>query len=410
MQRKLHNKLSLIDENPFRRLHRPEDNELKLQGLAHSLNERVKELNCLYGISRLLENHSIDIESILQYVVSLIPAAWQYPDITCARIKLPDKEFKTANFKETVWIQSQNIFVDGSYFGVLEIFYLEKKPDCDEGPFLKEERNLIQVIAERLGNIISHKIDESNLQNMYQREKKLHRRLELEMQRRVDLTRKVIHELKTPLTSLLASSQLLYDEEPNNKLKNLAKHIWDSADSLNNRIEELHDVTKGEMGKLNLKLKPVDLTQLIHSLVDETEALFQQYEMSLKIDIEEPIPVFMADPDRIRQVILNLINNACKYARNGKRVIIRVRKKPDVVLLEVKDYGPGISEAIISALFEPGYRYQEREDLSGGFGIGLILCKMLVELHGGEIWLKSKIGKGTSIFLTLPLNNKEIPD
>jgi signal transduction histidine kinase len=101
---------------------------------------------------------------------------------------------------------------NGKRFGTIEVYYTEEKPDCDEGPFLKEERNLIYVIAERLGHAIERQIAEDNVKFLYHRERALREKLQSEMRVRVDFTRKLIHELKTPLTALIATSQLLYDE------------------------------------------------------------------------------------------------------------------------------------------------------------------------------------------------------
>jgi PAS domain S-box-containing protein len=117
------------------------------------LRERVKELNCLYGISQLIEKRSISFEEIIQGAVDLIPAAWQYPEITCARIILGDLKFKTNNFRKTDWKQVGDIFVHGKLSGKVEVYYLEEKPACHEGPFLKEERTLINTIAGRLARI-----------------------------------------------------------------------------------------------------------------------------------------------------------------------------------------------------------------------------------------------------------------
>ncbi len=132
----------------------------------HELHERVKELNCLYGISKLVEQTNITLDKILQGVVDHIPASWQYPEITCARISLDYHEYRSKRFRETRWRQASDIFVNGDKNGVIEVFYLEQKPDSNEGPFLKEERNLLNVIAERLGNIIAQKAAEERLMQM----------------------------------------------------------------------------------------------------------------------------------------------------------------------------------------------------------------------------------------------------
>ncbi len=97
------------------------------------------------------------MEKIIKGIVDLIPPAWQYPEITCARIIIEDEQYSTANFKESKWKQARAIMVFGKQFGILEVYYLDEKPGSDEGPFLKEERNLTNALAERLGRIIERK-------------------------------------------------------------------------------------------------------------------------------------------------------------------------------------------------------------------------------------------------------------
>ncbi len=128
--------------------------EKELQKQAYDLGERVKELKGLYSISKIVEETGISLEEILQGIVDLIPPALQYPKITCARIILGDQVCQTGNFEETVWKQANPFVVHGDQVGALEVFYTEKKPETDEDPFLKEERILMEAIAERLGKII----------------------------------------------------------------------------------------------------------------------------------------------------------------------------------------------------------------------------------------------------------------
>lgn len=136
-----------------------------LKKRTHELGERVKELNCLYGISHLIEQPDISLEEILQGTADLIPPSWQYPEITCARVVLEDKEFKTGNFRETDWLQACDISVHKERIGHVQVYYLEEKPESDEGPFLKEERHLINAIAEHLGKKIEQKRMDEALRN-----------------------------------------------------------------------------------------------------------------------------------------------------------------------------------------------------------------------------------------------------
>jgi signal transduction histidine kinase len=377
--------------------------QMRLRRITHVLSERLKELDCLYGISQLFENTQQPLNETLQSVVDLIPRAWQFPHLTCARIFLRNnKQIKTTNFLETAWSQSQGITVNGKHFGNLEVYYLKAMPEADEGPFLKEERKLLRVIAERLGHIIETDYAQHRLHLSYQRERKARERLQAEIETRIDFTRRLIHELKTPLTSLMANSQLLRDETRNHRLSRLADYIWNGVNNMNDRIEELHDVARGELGILRLSPGELNIKNLLLSAVEETTPLFEQHGITAVVDIDDELPVVMADSARLRQVLLNLFNNVCKYAAGGKKIIIRAYRNKYSIKVEVKDFGPGIPSEQMTTLLKSGPGSPIHED-SGGLGIGLPLCRVLIHLHGGKIWCRSRIGKGTNIYFTIPI-------
>ena len=137
--------------------------EEALQQRSHDLGERVKELNCLYGISKLIETDGITLEEIFQGTVDIIPPSWQYPKVTCTRILFEEKEFRTENFKETEWKQASDIIVYGKQVGTVDIYYLVEMPKSDEGPFLSEERSLINAIGEQLGRHVERKRAEDDI-------------------------------------------------------------------------------------------------------------------------------------------------------------------------------------------------------------------------------------------------------
>lgn len=128
--------------------------EKQLNKSLHELGERVKELDCLYSVSKLMEKKDISLEAILEGTVALIPSGWQYPEITCVRITFGNQKFNTENFQETQWMQSSRIFADGEIRGTLDVGYVEEMPERYEGPFLLEERRLIDNLAEKLGRVI----------------------------------------------------------------------------------------------------------------------------------------------------------------------------------------------------------------------------------------------------------------
>ena len=124
--------------------------------LVNDLEERVKELHCLYGLSEYSTLTDISIEEMLNKAVSVLPQAWQYPEATGARIAFGGKVFETKNFAKAKWLQSADIRIDGEIVGVVEVCYLKEKPALGEGPFLNEERKLINTVSEGLGKAIQH--------------------------------------------------------------------------------------------------------------------------------------------------------------------------------------------------------------------------------------------------------------
>jgi len=136
------------------------------------LKERVKELDCLYGLTNIVKDRSLSKDTALKKILQLIPPAWQYPNSTCARIVIEDKTYATKNFKETKWSQISNIIVDDKKIGVLEVYYLEKKPDFDEGPFLIEERRLIDAISDLIGKYIGENRFKETVTKLKAEEKK----------------------------------------------------------------------------------------------------------------------------------------------------------------------------------------------------------------------------------------------
>ena len=125
--------------------------------MIHELKERVKELNCFYRITKIVRNSKLSTDEALQEVVKVIPPAWQYPAYACARITLNGREFQTENFQKTQWVLGSDIAIDDTKIGILEVYYLEECSLENEGPFLTEERKLIDAIADLLGKLIEER-------------------------------------------------------------------------------------------------------------------------------------------------------------------------------------------------------------------------------------------------------------
>ena len=244
---------------------------------------------------------------------------------------------------------------------------------------------------------------EEELRKAYEQERRLRQELEAEMRRRVEFTRALVHELKTPLTPVLAASDVLVAKLQEEPLLSFARNINRGASNLNKRIDELLDLARSEMGVLQIKPKPVEPLQLLHEVAGEMAPVASSYGQSLTLDLPPSLAPIRADRERLRQIVLNLLNNASKFTPEGGGITLRAKEKDAFLIVEVQDTGPGISDEEQQRLFKPYYRREsDREHLSG-LGLGLALCKPLVELHGGQIWMESQEGKGSTFSFSMPL-------
>jgi DNA-binding NarL/FixJ family response regulator len=167
----------------------PFSDETEPAKVETALRERIKELNCLYGISQLAERHLHSLDSLLQELVNFLPYSWQYPEVTCARILFNGKTYTSDRFQVTNWRQSSRIYIYHDPVGECAIFYLEERPPSDEGPFLKEERALLDAVAEQIGTIATRISADLELQ---------------ETNRQLTLERKALQESNTALRTVLA--------------------------------------------------------------------------------------------------------------------------------------------------------------------------------------------------------------
>ncbi len=259
-------------------------------------------------------------------------------------------------------------------------------------------------------DITERKQAEEQLQLMYQHERDIRQQLEEEIKKRTEFTRALVHELKTPITPVLAATELLLAEIKDERSLKLVQSIDRSAANLNRRIDELMDLIRGETGMLPLNLVSVDVVSLLRDIGHEMIPVALRDGYSLTVDLPSSNPVVSADGDRLRQIVQNLLNNAFKFTPTGGEITLRAREEGDNLIVEIQDTGPGISKADQERLFDPYYRRVEDRERLSGLGLGLALAKTLVELHGGQIWVKSKRGQGSTFGFSLPLetaNRKE---
>ncbi|HEY9301384.1 MAG TPA: ATP-binding protein, partial [Phormidium sp.] len=229
----------------------------------------------------------------------------------------------------------------------------------------------------------------------------------------------VSHELRTPLTSVLGFAKLIKKKldtvvfpevkTEDKKVKKTVKQVEDNLDiivsegeRLTNLINDVLDLAKLEAGKIDWKLEPVSISEIIKQATAATSALFLTKPLNLIQDIEDELPQIVADKDRLIQVIINLISNAVKFTPEGS-IICRVKKTNREVIIRIIDSGIGIATADQEQVFEKFKQVGDTlTDKPKGTGLGLSICKQIVEYHGGRIWVESEPGKGSNFSFTLP--------
>jgi len=500
--------------------------EKALQEKTDTLGERVKELNCLYGIAHLVEKPGISLEEIIQGTVELIPASWQYPEITCARIILNNKQFKTEFFAESDWKQTSDIIVQGEPVGNLDICYLAEKPASDEGPFQKEERKLLDAITERLGRIIERKQVENALRESECNLKKAqstahvgsweldiatmkvtgsdelfsifglsrdeatleafveivhpddreydisHIQRGMEQGEPWDIEHRLIlrngtqkwvhaigeaikdenrkittltgitqditehkqaeeklqlakqaadaanqaksvflanmsHELRSPLNAILGFAQITA------RNPTLGKEAHDNLGIINRSgehlltlINQVLDLSKIESGRITLNETNFDLYRLLSDLEDMFNFKADDKQLQLIFERTDDLPQYIrTDEVKLRQVLINLLNNAIKFTAEGV-VTVRISETANKrmadetnsqihkfdysqIQFSITDTGPGIAPDEMDDIFESFVQTEIGRQYSKGTGLGLPISRHFVRLMGGEMTVES---------------------
>lgn len=216
----------------------------------------------------------------------------------------------------------------------------------------------------------------------------------------------VAHDLRNPLGVMKGFAELvLEDEALPPESRDLIARIRAKADDVLGLVRDLLNTAALEKGQLKINQEPVVLNQLVQNTVEEFDEQIKKKSQRVQVQAHEPILV-RTDPDRIRQVLENLMSNALKYSAPGQTVEVSLRQEKGRALLRVKDQGPGLSDKELNKIFQP---FSEiKKTTTGGepsVGLGLSIAKSLIELNHGRIWAESPgLGQGATFVVDLPLH------
>ncbi len=211
------------------------------------------------------------------------------------------------------------------------------------------------------------------------------------------------HELKTPLAAMSGYAQNAEMELANGEntvlIQEKLKRISSESNRMALMVTQILDATRIEEGRMVLERTPCDIESLVRETIETYFAVLNKNNNRLALRIPVELPKVNADSSRLQRVFVNLISNALKHTKNGT-ILIKAEEDGNFIKVTVKDTGSGISEEDMPHIWE---RYYKGKHSETGTGLGLFICRFIIESHGGKIWAESEVGKGTAFMFTLPL-------
>lgn len=356
----------------------------KLSELRRSLRERTKELKCIYSLSKLFEEPNITLARIFNSLSAIIPRAWQYPKICKVRITVWGRDYASQNFRITRWKQSASIKCKGEIAGHIEVCYLKRVPQMDEGPFLEEERHLLNVIAERVGKILERALAESALRGSIEQLRSLSSHLQYVREReRARIAHELHDELGQALTALKIDLACLKKKLPSPNLE---------LDRRVRLMRRVIDDTIHSTQRICAELRPAMLDDLglVPAILWQAREFQDRTGIRCRVIIK---PDNVAPPDEqstaLFRIFQEALTNAYRHAA-ASEIRADLCRYDSRLSLVIRDNGKGISRA------------KAHDPASFGiFGI-----RERVRQLGGRFSIEGRAGKGTTLKVVIPMGER----
>lgn len=355
--------------------------------LHFELRERIKELSCLYTISKISQQNEKQLTVLLNEICHCIPSGWSYPEKAVARIILDGVSYTSSVIPEPGILQFSEIIIESESRGRVEVHYSVK----GKNNFIEEEQQLIDKIALEVSGL-AERHEKRQKQELLERRLRHNDRLSV----LGELTAGIAHELNTPVGNILGYAQLLLGENKNEKTRRDLEKIIASAIHSREIIKKLmffscEMPTQFEQQDFNRMVK--DSLRLLH-------AKFESANIKITVTLDENIPLARFDTIQITQVIFNLVINAIHAMPQGGQLYISTTYKKSAIELRVRDNGKGIAPGIIEKIFQPFFT---TKPLGEGTGLGLSVVHGIVKSHNGKINVVSGENQGTEFILEFPV-------
>jgi signal transduction histidine kinase len=376
------------------------------QELIHALGERVKELTALYKVANLLNDEGTPLPILLRELASIFPPAWQYPEITAARITWGETQVATSNYAASPWVQRATLRTADGQRGELEVVYLEERPPDAEGPFLAEERSLIDSLAEMLRMALNRRLAVEALTRLNaELEERVAERteaLQVKTRELETFAHSVAHDLKAPLRGIDGYSRLLLEEHLdrlNDEGRTFLHNVRYSVTQMNQLIEDL--LAYAQIERREFAVSSIQLRPCIEKWVEERKRELVERRIAIVLKLDDSTA--LADVSGLAQVLRNYLDNAIKFTRDraNPEIEVGVAEVGSKCRVWVRDNGIGFDMKHRDRIFDIFQRLHRAEDYPGT-GIGLAIAQKAVERMGGSVWAESEPGQGSVFYLEIP--------
>ncbi len=363
-----------------------------MSSAEHKLRERIKELNCLYELSRAAWSADNNLSMIVEKTLVILPAAMQHPELAEASITIDGLPVTSKGFPRCKNFIKATIKVDGKVHGRVEVGYRVPGKTSEAKPrFLAEETNLLKAVARELSLFIKRaatQLDKEKLEIQLQHAKRLAFVGEL--------SAGIAHELNEPLSRILGFAQLIkkaggLGEQQNEDIERIVK-----ASLYTREIIKKLMIFSSQMPR---QIVDLDLNSIIDNILYFIDVRFQSRGIRIVKQLESTLSLIQADEVQISQVLVNLITNAVHAMPDGGDITIVSRNKNEFVSLVVKDSGTGMTKEIREKIFEPFFT---TKPVGQGTGLGLSVVQGIIQAHHGRIVVTSAPGKGSRFEILLP--------
>ncbi len=362
--------------------------------LEFKLKERVKELNCLYSISKIFNKISTDgnnnIGFILKKIISIIPYGYQIPEKTIVKILFDKKEYYNNDIiiKTRKYFQREKIIIKNNVRGYIEVFY---NGNSQGNPFLREERKLIKAVCVEISQMIE-RIEQNNERRIIEQQLVHSDRLAT----LGTLAAGIAHELTEPIGSILGFAQLTLKHE------NITKEAKEDVNKIiNSALHGREIIRKLLFFSRQDKQKKINVN-INNSIMNDFNFLESRCEkegIEIIKELDHKIPEIKIDPIHVNQIIVNLMVNSIQAMPHGGKLNITTKLRKDEICLSIRDTGVGIKRDIMSKIFEPFFTTKKET----GTGLGLSVINNIIKSYNGKINVRSKVNNGTVFEITLPI-------